>query len=236
MHPSITVLRSLHLTSPCVPVCVCRLPAASLQRLEHIDLSGCERLTDRCVERLFSQLELHCAPPCAPSPPPPADADIEEAGGALPAADGDCYDCESHEECGAAVRRASLPRDKNGRLLVPAPGGCCGGGGCGGARCDVAGGGRARLTHLILSGCHRLTASAAWRLAGSPAVSSLRLLDVSGCWRLTGASLRALAAAAPRLDAESLWYCDQIGDGPHPDTANGCDNVECPIRHCCRNR
>ncbi|XP_043225449.1 F-box/LRR-repeat protein 5-like isoform X1 [Amphibalanus amphitrite] len=211
-----------HLDVSYTPIGDCsfkRLPPAALQRLEHVDLSGCERLTDRCVDRLVDQLDLHC-------PPPPAaeHADIEEAGGSAPP-DADCYDCESHEECSAPppAVRCRLARDKNGRLLVPASGGCRPGAG-------------PRLTSLLLSGCQRLTSAAVWRLAGCRAVCSLRLLDVSGCWRLTGAALRALAAAAPRLDAERLWYCDQIGDGPHPDTANGCDNVECPIRHCCRNK
>ena len=198
-----------------------RLPPAALQRLEHIDLSGCERLTDRSLDRLVTQLDLQ-RPVSHPCPPPAGHTDIEEAFDAL-LPDADCYDCESHEDCSitAATVRCSLPRDKNGRLLVPAPGG--------------SGSGGARLTHLLLSGCHRLTSAGVWRLAGCRAVSGLRQLDVSGCWRLTGASLRALAAAAPRLDSARLWYCDQIGDGPHPDTANGCDNVECPIRYCCRN-
>lgn len=36
------------------------------------------------------------------------------------------------------------------------------------------------------------------------------------------------------LKGENLFYCDNITDGPLRDTANGCENLECEKKYCCR--
>ena len=59
-------------------------------------------------------------------------------------------------------------------------------------------------------------------------------LDLSGCLGLTGDGLRPLVAACPGLVHDTLFYCDNIEDGPYPDTASGCQNIACGRRMCCR--
>ncbi len=59
-------------------------------------------------------------------------------------------------------------------------------------------------------------------------------LDLSGCPHLTADTLHELVSACPNLDDTRLYYCDNIPDGPYADTANGCNNLACARRYCCR--
>merc|ERR1712202_21544 len=65
----------------------------------------------------------------------------------------------------------------------------------------------------------------------------IKRLDVyfcfSGCLTITGAGLQDLVSACPSLNDEYFYYCDNI-NGPHADTASGCQNLQCGFRACCR--
>ena len=62
----------------------------------------------------------------------------------------------------------------------------------------------------------------------------LHHLDLSGCLRISGDGLHSLVDVCPNLEPASLYYCDNIVDGPHADLASGCQNLECGNRVCCR--
>lgn len=90
------------------------------------------------------------------------------------------------------------------------------------------------LQHLNLSGCTAVTDNGLLSLLDiSIQTKSLRFLDLSGCWRLSGPTLKEVASALPALEPEHLSYCDMIQNGPHPTSANGCQNLNCPARDCC---
>lgn len=71
-------------------------------------------------------------------------------------------------------------------------------------------------------------------LAGNGGLPCLTYLDLSGCWNIDGDSVKALVDTAPRLNPVHLFYCDNILDGPYPEEANGCQNLDCGSRLCCR--
>ncbi len=71
-------------------------------------------------------------------------------------------------------------------------------------------------------------------LFGYGPLPRLRHLDLSGCVNVTPDALTALVHHCSALDASRLFYCDNIPDGPCADTANGCNNVGCSRRFCCR--
>jgi len=62
----------------------------------------------------------------------------------------------------------------------------------------------------------------------------LRHLDMSGCFHLTGDALKSLVSVCPALQPSSLYYCDNVTDGPFPGNASGCRNLQCTTRVCCR--
>jgi len=71
-------------------------------------------------------------------------------------------------------------------------------------------------------------------LSQSAYFPKLRHLDMSGCFRLSGDALKLLVGICPALRPSSLYYCDNIVDGPFPNDASGCRNLECSLRVCCR--
>lgn len=64
-------------------------------------------------------------------------------------------------------------------------------------------------------------------------LQGLEYLDVSGCWLLTGPGLCAITDSLKHLKPENIFYCDQITNGPYPEAANGCQNLESSTRACC---
>jgi hypothetical protein len=90
------------------------------------------------------------------------------------------------------------------------------------------------LQHLDVSGCWRLTDNCLWALCQCSVFPNLHHLDLSGCMLLSGAALKAFVSLCPSLDASCTYYCDNIIDGPFPHSANGCRNLECSSRVCCR--
>jgi len=89
-----------------------------------------------------------------------------------------------------------------------------------------------RLEKLSLSGCSQLTDCCLSFL--NKFTSSLRRIDFSGCYRISGEALLNFTRRCSKLDPESLAYCDLIMDGPYPDLASGCNNLDCDnIRLCC---
>lgn len=71
-------------------------------------------------------------------------------------------------------------------------------------------------------------------MARSGALAGIEHLDLSGCHKLTGCGLSVMAAYMPNLNPSLLSYCDQILDGPHRETADGCHNLESIDVFCCR--
>ena len=63
---------------------------------------------------------------------------------------------------------------------------------------------------------------------------ALQELDLSGCYKIDGETLCLFVDRCPRLKPERLAYCNDIEDGPYPDSANGCLNLDCEIRFCCQ--
>ena len=93
------------------------------------------------------------------------------------------------------------------------------------------------LSYLSLSGCKSVTDfGLASLLEVTLTVSdSLTFMDVSGCPMISGGVLNAVADRSPRLQPQDLYYCNRIVEGPYSDEANGCQNLECPVRNCCLN-
>ena len=71
-------------------------------------------------------------------------------------------------------------------------------------------------------------------LFGYGSLPRLRHLDFSGCMNVSSGVLTDLVAMCPALEDTRLYYCDNIIDGPFATTANGCNNVGCSRRFCCR--
>jgi len=90
------------------------------------------------------------------------------------------------------------------------------------------------LKYLSLSGCSEITDEGLRCLFDAGVLKRLEFLDVSGCYLMTGQGLCSVADSLTLLRPENLFYCDQIIDGPHPETSNGCQNLEIGMRACCR--
>ncbi|XP_051955902.1 F-box/LRR-repeat protein 5-like isoform X2 [Xyrauchen texanus] len=99
-------------------------------------------------------------------------------------------------------------------------------------RTDQSGAWRA-LRFLSLSGCYQVTDLGLRCLSQRGGLPLLEHLNLSGCLLITGAGLNELVSACPALNVEHFYYCDNI-NGPHADTASGCQNLQCGFRVCCR--
>ncbi|XP_054996611.1 F-box/LRR-repeat protein 5 isoform X2 [Sorex araneus] len=89
------------------------------------------------------------------------------------------------------------------------------------------------LLFLSLSGCYQVTDHGLRALTLRGGLPYLEHLNLSGCLTVTGAGLQDLVSACPSLNDEYFYYCDNI-NGPHADTASGCQNLQCGFRACCR--
>uniref|UniRef100_A0A8C2YFQ6 F-box and leucine rich repeat protein 5 n=1 Tax=Coturnix japonica TaxID=93934 RepID=A0A8C2YFQ6_COTJA len=89
------------------------------------------------------------------------------------------------------------------------------------------------LQFLSLSGCYQITDRALRALTLGGGLPHLEHLNLSGCLTVTGAGLQDLVSACPSLNDEHFYYCDNI-NGPHAETASGCQNLQCGFRACCR--
>ncbi|NP_001411542.1 F-box/LRR-repeat protein 5 isoform 14 [Mus musculus] len=89
------------------------------------------------------------------------------------------------------------------------------------------------LLFLSLSGCYQITDHGLRALTLGGGLPYLEHLNLSGCLTVTGAGLQDLVSACPSLNDEYFYYCDNI-NGPHADTASGCQNLQCGFRACCR--
>ncbi|XP_075355897.1 F-box/LRR-repeat protein 5 isoform X2 [Mycteria americana] len=89
------------------------------------------------------------------------------------------------------------------------------------------------LQFLSLSGCYQITDRALRALTVGGGLPHLEHLNLSGCLTVTGAGLQDLVSACPSLNDEHFYYCDNI-NGPHAETASGCQNLQCGFRACCR--
>ena len=56
----------------------------------------------------------------------------------------------------------------------------------------------------------------------------------SGCYTVDGVTLTLFVKGCSRLNPEKLSYCSEIEDGPYFEKANGCLNLDCAQRFCCR--
>ena len=59
-------------------------------------------------------------------------------------------------------------------------------------------------------------------------------VNLSGCLNLTAQGLRLFIEKSQNLQGENLFYCDNIVNGPFEESANGCENVDCTKKFCCR--
>ncbi|KAG7514547.1 F-box/LRR-repeat protein 5 [Solea senegalensis] len=92
---------------------------------------------------------------------------------------------------------------------------------------------RRSLKFLSLSGCYQVTDSGLRALSQRGGLPLLEHLNLSGCLFITEVGLQELVSACPSLNDEHFYYCDNI-NGPHADTASGCQNLQCGFRACCR--
>ena len=90
-----------------------------------------------------------------------------------------------------------------------------------------------KLRRLNLSGCRSITSLTLDKYLMVHA-KSLQELDLSGCYKIDGETLSLFVGKCIKLRPERLAYCNDIEDGPFPDTANGCLNLECELRFCCQ--
>ncbi|XP_061095863.1 F-box/LRR-repeat protein 5 [Conger conger] len=90
-----------------------------------------------------------------------------------------------------------------------------------------------RLRLLSLSGCYQVTDLGLRALAQRGGLPRLEHLNLSGCLFATESGLQELVTACPSLNDQHFYYCDNI-NGPHADTASGCQNLQCGFRACCR--
>ena len=65
-------------------------------------------------------------------------------------------------------------------------------------------------------------------------LSGLEYLNLSGCLNLTPEGLGLFVETSRMLSGENFFYCDNIVDGPMRTTANGCANLGCAQKFCCR--
>ncbi|KAM9384724.1 F-box/LRR-repeat protein 5 [Pholidichthys leucotaenia] len=89
------------------------------------------------------------------------------------------------------------------------------------------------LRFLSLSGCYQVTDLGLRALSQCGGLPILEHLNLSGCLFITEVGLQELVSACPALNDEHFYYCDNI-NGPHADTASGCQNLQCGFRACCR--
>jgi len=90
------------------------------------------------------------------------------------------------------------------------------------------------LFFLNLSGCTAVTDyGLKYLLDVTLRMDSLKFMDLSGCSKISAPTLNSIAALSSRLKPQDLYYCNRIEEGPYPTEANGCQNLECPIRACC---
>ncbi|KAG8003472.1 F-box/LRR-repeat protein 5, partial [Nibea albiflora] len=89
------------------------------------------------------------------------------------------------------------------------------------------------LRFLSLSGCYQVTDLGLRALSQRGGLPVLEHLNLSGCLLVTEVGLQELVSACPSLNDEHFYYCDNI-NGPHADTASGCQNLQCGFRACCR--
>ncbi|XP_034036440.1 F-box/LRR-repeat protein 5 [Thalassophryne amazonica] len=89
------------------------------------------------------------------------------------------------------------------------------------------------LRFLSLSGCYQVTDLGLRALSQRGGLPVLEHLNLSGCVFITEVGLQELVTACPALNDEHFYYCDNI-NGPHADTASGCQNLQCGFRACCR--
>ncbi|MFT7809422.1 F-box/LRR-repeat protein 5-like [Arapaima gigas] len=90
-----------------------------------------------------------------------------------------------------------------------------------------------QLRFLSLSGCYHITDLGLRLLSQRGGLPYLEHLNLSGCLFITEVGLQELVLACPSLNDEHFYYCDNI-NGPHADTASGCQNLQCGFRACCR--
>ncbi|XP_065067234.1 F-box/LRR-repeat protein 5-like [Rhopilema esculentum] len=89
------------------------------------------------------------------------------------------------------------------------------------------------LECLRLSGCYKIT-DMGLRALARRGLPSLKHLDLSGCLNVSADGLKDLVSTCTGLNAEELYYCDNITEGPYSQSASGCQNIECKNRVCCR--
>uniref|UniRef100_A0A8B9GQA4 F-box/LRR-repeat protein 5 n=1 Tax=Astyanax mexicanus TaxID=7994 RepID=A0A8B9GQA4_ASTMX len=89
------------------------------------------------------------------------------------------------------------------------------------------------LRFLSLSGCYQVTDLGLRCLSQGGGLPLLEHLNLSGCLFITEVGLQELVSACPSLNDEHFYYCDNI-NGPHAETASGCQNLQCGFRACCR--
>ncbi|XP_073503391.1 F-box/LRR-repeat protein 5 [Phyllobates terribilis] len=148
----------------------------------------------------------------------------------------DAYTYCGHSFCAAGAKLRTIQ-------ALPEPSALC----QGGKRTPQSEGGRdahsggaksepraARVLQLLsLSGCHQITDHGLRALTLGGGLPYLEHLNLSGCVNVTGSGLQDLVSSCPTLNDEHFYYCDNI-NGPHADTASGCQNLQCGFRACCR--
>eukprot|EP00094_Tigriopus_californicus_P002281 TCALIF_02202-PA protein Name:"Similar to Fbxl5 F-box/LRR-repeat protein 5 (Mus musculus)" AED:0.08 eAED:0.08 QI:0/0/0/1/1/1/3/0/526 len=91
---------------------------------------------------------------------------------------------------------------------------------------------QSRLRKVNLSGCRSITSYGLTFLHAFR--SNLEELDLSGIYKVDGDTLSTLVHDCTKLEANKLAYCNDIEDGPYPNEASGCQNLECSYRFCCQ--
>lgn len=90
------------------------------------------------------------------------------------------------------------------------------------------------LSFLNLSGCTAVTDyGLKYLLDVTLRMDSLTFMDLSGCSKVSASMLNSITALSSQLKPQDLYYCNMIEEGPYPTEANGCQNLECPMRGCC---
>lgn len=91
---------------------------------------------------------------------------------------------------------------------------------------------QSRLKKMNLSGCRSITSYGLTFIHVFQA--NLEELDLSGIYKVDGETLSTLVYECAKLEANKLAYCNDIEDGPYPNEASGCQNLECSYRFCCQ--
>ncbi|XP_052780800.1 F-box/LRR-repeat protein 5-like [Mya arenaria] len=90
------------------------------------------------------------------------------------------------------------------------------------------------LEFLSLSGCYQITDEGLEHMIQDGGLPHLHHLDLSGCLNVTGEVIADLVTNANKLSPAHLFFCDNIEDGPYPEEASGCQNLQSKSRVCCR--